>query len=353
MKILHTADVHIKEFEDERWLTLQKIIEVGKEQNIEILAISGDLFDKDIDAEILRPKIRDLFSNNPFKIIIIPGNHDSESYASDMYFGEDAIVLTDLYAPYESEDVVIWGMPFEPIDSERVLTKLHSLRDKLNSKKKNILLYHGELLDAFFSRKDFGDEGEEQYMPVKLSYFKDLKVDYILSGHFHSNFDIRMLENGGYFVYPGSPISITKRETGQRKVNIFKVGEPPKEYTLDTPHFEEIVIELDPFLEENPVDMIKERFDNIHPTSKIILTVKGYINSEKINMGEQELHEEIKKILKGKYVEEHPEFHDIQNILEDDLFKSFKGKLERTGFIEEKKKQMINIAIKALMGAKS
>ncbi|MHC1636382.1 MAG: metallophosphoesterase [Candidatus Methanospirareceae archaeon] len=63
---------------------------------MELFVISGDLFDKGIDAEILRPKIREIFSNNGFKIILIPGNHDSEAYKSGMYFGEDTIVLTDL-----------------------------------------------------------------------------------------------------------------------------------------------------------------------------------------------------------------------------------------------------------------
>jgi len=79
MKILHTADIHLKEYEDERWKALEKLIEIGKKEKVEIFAISGDLFNKDIDAENLRPKIRELFSYNGFQIILIPGNHDSDS----------------------------------------------------------------------------------------------------------------------------------------------------------------------------------------------------------------------------------------------------------------------------------
>ncbi len=220
MKIIHTADLHLKEYKDERWKALEELMAIGKKAKIEILTICGDLFDKDIDAETLRPKIREIFSNNGFKIVLISGNHDSVSYKSGMYFGED---VTDLINPFECHDVNIWGMPFEPIEREEMIDRLHSLARVLDPSKKNILLYHGELLDAFFSRKDFGDEGEERYMPVKLSYFRDLKIDYILAGHFHSKFDIRRLENGGYFVYPGSPVSITKRETGIRKINMFEL----------------------------------------------------------------------------------------------------------------------------------
>ncbi len=348
MKILHTADIHLKEYNDERWEVLQKLIELGKKEKIEIFVISGDLFDKGIDAENLRPKIREIFSNNGFKIVLIPGNHDSDSYR-DMYFGEDAVTLTELDTPFEYEDVKLWGMPFERVEGESILKKFHSLATKLTANTKNILLYHGELLDVFFSRNDFGDEGEERYMPVKLSYFKGINVDYVLAGHFHSKFDIRKLENNGFFVYPGSPVSITKRETGQRKVNIFEVGDPPDEYLLDSPHFEELVIDLDPLKDRDPVAIVKEHIEKVHPRAKIILTIKGYINSEKTKISESEFVKRIKEITGERCIEEHFELKDIHLILENDLFKSFINKLENTDYSEEKKRQMRDIAIKAMM----
>jgi DNA repair exonuclease SbcCD nuclease subunit len=349
MKILHTADIHLREYEDERWKTLQRLIEIGKAEKIEIFVISGDLFDKGIDAESLRPKIRGIFSNTGFKIIMIPGNHDNESYKSGMYFGEDTVILTDLNEPFEYKDLRIWGLPFESIEGEKILDKLHSIENDLTTDKKNILLYHGELLDAFFSRKDFGEEDEGRYMPIKLSYFKDLHIDYVLAGHFHSKFDMWELENGGYFVYPGSPVSITKREIGQRKVNIFEVGKPPKEYPLNTFHFEEVVIEFGPFMEKKPVEIVKEKLKRVHFNASIILTIKGYINSEEIKMNESELVKQIREITKGKSVEEHFVFRDIHTILEDDLFKSFLNKLEKTNFTEEKKRQLTDLAIRAMM----
>ena len=107
MKILHTADIHLREYDDDRWKTLQKLIEIGKKEKIEIFVISGDLFDKGINAENLRPKIREIFSNTNFKIVIIPRNHDSDSYASGMYFGEDAVILTDLDNPFKYKDINI------------------------------------------------------------------------------------------------------------------------------------------------------------------------------------------------------------------------------------------------------
>ena len=354
MKILHTSDIHLREYGDDRWETLQRLIEIGKKEKIEIFVISGDLFDKGIDAENLRPKIREIFSDTGFRIVLIPGNHDSDSYASGMYFGEDTVILTDLNSPFQCKDVVVWGIPFEPIGGEKILGKLHSLANNLTPHKKNILLYHGELLNVFFSRRDFGDEGKERYMPVKISYFKDLKLDYILAGHFHSSFDVQRLENGGYFVYPGSPISITKRETGQRKVNIFEIGKPPREYPLDTPHFEEVIIEFDPFKDRKPIEAVEKHFNSLHPEARIILTVEGFVNGEAIGMTEVELVKQIRKVAGTRCVEApRCEFRDIRRILENDLFKTFIEKLEQTDYEEEKKKRMRDIVIKAMMEARS
>lgn len=352
MKILHTADIHIREYGDERWESLQGLIELGKKERVEIFVVSGDLFDRGIDAENLRPRIREIFSDTGFKIVVIPGNHDNDSYKSGMWFGEDTVILTSLNIPFEYKAVKIWGMPFEPIEGEEILHKLRALGDNLTRDKRNILLYHGELLDAFFSRRDFGDEGEERYMPVKLSYFKDLEIDYVLAGHFHSRINSWKLENGGYFVYPGSPISITRRETGQRKVNLFEPGKPPSEYPLDTPHFEEVVIELNPFQDKRPIEKVRERFRNLHRKARVILTVKGFLNGRVIGMGEQTVVEEIKKIAAERCVVERYEFRDIQAILDDDLVKRFMQKLEQTGYEEGKKREMCDTALKAFMDTK-
>jgi len=353
IKILHTADLHIKQYGDERWKALQKLIEIGKREKIDIFVISGDLFNSGVNAENLRGQVREIFSNNNFKVLIIPGNHDKESYRSDMYFGEDTVVLNNPLKPFERENIRIVGIPFEQMEGAKLINKIRFLKkDVLIGDKTNVLLYHGELLDTFFSRRDFGDEGEGRYMPVKLSYFKDLNIDYVLAGHFHSRFDVQKLENGGYFVYPGSPISITKREIGPRKVNIFQVGKSPKEYLLDTPHFEEVAIEFDPIQDKDPLEIIEKRISNLRPEASIILTIKGFINGKIIGMSETELIKRIKEITTGKCIEEHCEVKDIQTILDDSLFKNFMNKLAQTDYEKEKKRQMRDVAIKAITEVK-
>ena len=347
MKLLHTADIHLREYQDERWGALLNLIEVGKQNKVDLLVICGDLFDGVIEAESLRPHIRDVFSKTGFKVLIIPGNHDCDSYREGMYFGEDVFILGE--KPLEYNTLRIVGLPFEPIHGEALLRKIRSLKEILRPDKKNILLCHGELLDAFFSRACFGDEGEARYMPLKLSYFSEMNIDYVLAGHFHTKFDTWELSDGGYFVYPGSPVSITKSETGQRKVNIFEPGEPPREYLIDTPHYQEVTIELDPFRDESPLEILKQTFKALHPQAKVILTLRGYINSERIRTSESSLVAELREIAKGKCVEERYEFRDICSILENEIFKSFTSRAIELGYTEEKLGQLQHTIIQAMM----
>lgn len=353
MKILHTADIHLRQQEDQRWKTLRKLIDIGKEEKIKIFVISGDLFDRGVDAEKLRTKIRKLFSDNGFKIVIIPGNHDRNSFRHGLFFGDDTIILNDPLKPFELGGVRIVGLPFEQIEGEEILNKLSEIKRVLTDDKKNILLCHGELLDSFFSRRDFGEEGTDRYMPFWLYYFNDLNVDYVLGGHFHTAFDVRKLKNEGYFVYPGSPLSITKREIGQRKVNIFEVGKHPKEYPIDSPHFEKVFIEFSPFERASPVNQVNSIIKELHADAKAILRVGGYINRKEIKMTEIELKDNITEIAGKKCEEIVFEFSDIQEIIEDDLFEEFLNKLKNSDVEEERKKRLIEVAIKAMIEAKS
>lgn len=329
------------------------MIDIGKKEKIDVLAISGDLFDKGIDAERLRPHIREIFSKTGFKILIIPGNHDADSFESGLYYGEDAIVLNDTI-PQDFGDARIIGVPYEPIEMEDVFSKIQSLKRSFTEDKTNILMYHGELLDLFFSREDLGDEGQKRYMPIKASFLDDLKIDYVLAGHFHTRFDTMKLNNGGLFIYPGSPISITKAETGQRKANMLTLGKSPNEYPLDTFHYERVIIEFDPFSEVNPIELVKETFQKLHPQAKILLTFGGHINSKKLGISESQLIDQLKVLVKGRGAEESSyQFSDIKKILDNDIFQSFKQKVEAGDYEAEKREKMLRIAIQAMMEAQA
>lgn len=86
-KILHTSDLHLSEVKPETIDALDKILQLAKENEVDLVTIAGDIFDTVEDAEALRPTLRSKLSNLDFEIIAIPGNHDIESYSGNLNFG--------------------------------------------------------------------------------------------------------------------------------------------------------------------------------------------------------------------------------------------------------------------------
>lgn len=351
MKILHTADLHLTGVHDNRWHTLAELLRIGKAQSVDLFVICGDLFDRSIDSERLRPQIRELFSGNGFRILILPGNHDQNAYREGLFFGDDVSIVNDWKTPFEIGDVSVWGIPFEKLSGTETIERIRAIASSLTGSRTNILLLHGELLDSFFQRTDFGDEGQERYMPVRLSYFENTGFDYVLAGHFHRSFDIRSLHDGGSFVYSGSPVSITKRETGRRRINLFSTGGEPCEFLLDSFHYESVRFDFDPFSSSDPFEALKQRLDEIHPSAKILLEVGGYIDSSRIAMSEKEVIDRIADIVgpradKSTYV-----LKDTWTTIEDELFKKVREKIDHKNFGEEHKERMLKFALRAMMEA--
>jgi len=357
MKILHTGDIHLKSVNDERLEAFREIINIGKRENIDVLVIAGDMFDKGINGEELRPHIRRLFEDVDFETLILPGNHDYGVFKSGLYWGKNTKVLNDYMQPYSKDDVDFWALPFEDISEEEILKRLYEINEKMDDSRTNILIFHGELVDAYGWSAGFGDEGEYRYMPIKKTYFKNTKIKYVLAGHYHTNFDVIELPNGGYFVYPGSPVSITSKETGKRKVNIFQVGEIPQEYSLSTFHYEYFEVHLDPFKEQNPIESIKEVVDkhlNI-PECRIILKVSGFFNGAKYNVKEKDIEEYLIEIknkhpeLIGKTINE---CRDLRDIINNNIFQDFLERLKKKGYDGDVQQKITEYVIKAMMGAR-
>ena len=193
-------------------------------------------------------------------------------------------------------------------------------------------------------------------MPIKKAYFKNTKIKYVLAGHFHTNFDIIDLPNGGYFVYPGSPVSITSKELGKRKVNLFEVGEAPKELPLDTFHYEFLDIHIDPFIDKNPLEYIEEKFNEYLNRSdtnyKLMIKIDGYIDSSKYGVTEEDIDTHIRSLREqypGVIYEVRNEIRDLSFVLNNEIFKEFTKRLANKDYDEEEKRGITEYVIKAMM----
>lgn len=353
MKILHTSDLHLTEESAERWSALEELVQLAIEKQVSILVIAGDLFDQESAAEILRSRLRKIISAGDFHTIILPGNHDYRAYRSGLYFGENVTVLNDWEKPYCHENNVFWGLPYEKLSGEHLINRLKQIGDRMNPKENNFLIYHGELLDAFYSRHDLGDEGDQRYMPAKLSYFESLPVKYILAGHFHSRCTSWQLSAGGLFIYSGSPVAVTRRETGLRVVNLIGEGEQPVEIPLRTYHFEDLQIMLDPFDPVDPLELIEEKLCDIDPEARLLLKVRGFINSAETGITESELAEKINEKVNGRsVVEAEFDFLDIQHIIGDDIYKRYSELLLEKDYSPEFRQNISMMVIRAFREVK-
>ena len=127
MKILHTSDLHLgrnlKEeslYDDQKYM-LDEIIDVIKEQKVDVVIIAGDIYDKSIpsvDAVNLFNDFLDKLADLKTETIIISGNHDSNerlAFGSNL-FGKLNIHIETEYTgkmkKYSYNDVDIYTLPF-------------------------------------------------------------------------------------------------------------------------------------------------------------------------------------------------------------------------------------------------
>ena len=350
MKILHTADIHLKTVGDERWSALEQILEMARVHGVSLIVISGDLFSRQLDAQRLKGPLRDLMRAVKCEVVVLPGNHDVLSLHAGDDYGDNVTVLASHEQELDFGDVRLFGLPFEKIVGEKVLERLLSIKGRVRKNATNILLYHGELLDLSYSGKSFGDEEQSSYMPVRLPFFDNLGIDYVLAGHFHSNFQ-SLRYNNGYFVYPGSPVSVTKKETGIRKVNVFKLGEPPKAEIINSFHYRDVRVFLNPFSVRDPIETIEGELQGFHPDAHVQVTVTGFVDLEMIEKTEKEFNAAIRSLLTPSVELVSSQWQNISEVRRNSLFIRFLEKLEEGDHPDGAKGDLRRLAMESMMEA--
>lgn len=355
MKILHTGDLHITDVGDQRWEALIQVLSITREEKADVLVISGDLFNSDTDADALRVPLRSLFDGAEFTTLIIPGNHDSNAYDSGLFFGERVRALSEADWSkniVDIDDVRFIGIPFEEISAQEFRQRLWQLENSIDSRHTNVLIYHGELLDASYERDAFGHESG-RYMPSRLSFYEELGVDYVLAGHFHVNFDVWEIGENSFYVYPGSPTSITRKEVGKRQAALIEVGGSPRPIPLDTHHYERLEITLNAFEENNPLEAIAARLRSVDSAATLILSIGGTITGDEAHLVGA-VNDAIANL-----AAEPPEygFRDISRVVNHPIFELFTKKVNAqqnnrgAAITDEEAKQLREIVIQAIAEA--
>ena len=218
MKILHLSDLHIGKIvleqsmlDDQKYM-LNQIIEKIKEEKIELVLISGDIYDRGVppsDAvtvlnNFLKVLIKDLY----LKVCIIAGNHDSKerlNFGSEI-FKSDGLYISSIYNgnidKVELEDeygkLNIYMLPYiKPIEVRQFfeedvdVSSYHNavkeviLKENINEKERNIILSHQFVTSGGIEPEK--SESETLYLGgtenVDVSCYD--KFDYVALGHIH------------------------------------------------------------------------------------------------------------------------------------------------------------------------
>lgn len=209
MKFIHTADIHwgMVPDSDRPWgkkreqairLTFQAIVEEAREQRVDLLLISGDLFHRQPLARDLK-ELNYLFSTIPqTRVVIIAGNHDRVRRSSALLsFNWNSNVTylmdEDLASVYfEDLNTEVYGFSYHTPEILEGKTSNFVIPDNRRNK---ILMIHG---------------GDTKHLPFDKNSLAAMPFSYIALGHIHK--PAILIENR--MAYPGSPEPLDLTETG-------------------------------------------------------------------------------------------------------------------------------------------
>ncbi|HEX7318838.1 MAG TPA: metallophosphoesterase [bacterium] len=211
MKVLHTADLHLKEGEEDRQGILKDLVQKANEVKAGAFIIAGDLFESDKDAAILRSKVKSIFDQCRAPVIIIPGNHDPGSFGPDYDYGRNVIqAYKRPVTIFEIGPLKVAAIPYHEVDFTECVKDLPRNID--------ILVAHGTVYDQSFIFA-FLDEEEEEgktYMPMMPSNLAGI-CRYCALGHLHTR-SIRVQYQNTHVAYPGSPVALSTKCDTERAV---------------------------------------------------------------------------------------------------------------------------------------
>lgn len=226
IKLLHTADIHIgaaesflKENSDSRrfetLLTFEKIIDLGIENKVDVIAIAGDLFDSNnIEERFITAVFEKIANASPIRVIFAAGNHDPLSADSPFLnrsLPENLYVLgtSDECITFEDLSLKVYGRSFE----HNYLQGEENFTLKTDDGFINLLVQHGEL------KSDLSSD----YNAITPRFVKNSGMDYIALGHVHKRTEIGKIEKTA-FAYCGCPEGQGFDELDQKGVYIGEIG---------------------------------------------------------------------------------------------------------------------------------
>lgn len=253
LKILHTSDWHIGkqllkvDFNEDMELFFNWLINTISSENIEILLMSGDLFDQANPSQSAMMQYYQFLKRMiplKCKIIITGGNHDSPQVLNApkelLHFLDIEVIggapenISNLFIPIEknNEKLVVAAVPFLRDKDVRKSAPGESYEDKMEQIKEGLKVYF-EDVNKYYSENYSGfnyvvmahlfaqgaqtSESEREIQignqaGIEAAIFGDYP-DYVALGHIHKPQIVGL----PHIRYSGSPISLSFSEKLDRK----------------------------------------------------------------------------------------------------------------------------------------
>jgi DNA repair exonuclease SbcCD nuclease subunit len=276
IRFLQTSDVHLRSDRPERRKALELIFELAASRSVDAVLIAGDLFDRACDAPQERTFVRQLIESvAPRPVVLVPGNHDADSFGPGTDYGANAHVLAT--PPYDS--VTIGGLAVIGVPYQHGRTAAECLTGHASDPRFTVLVGHGTL--ALSGAAAFAGDGEDgAYMPF---FPGDLqrRCCYAALGHLHSGGNLILREEGRLFAYAGSPVATSRRELGPRGVLVVDV-EPAvgvlshEVAPLATAYYERAEVTCTPGQEANAIEQLaREALLHRKPGARVLARLSG------------------------------------------------------------------------------
>lgn len=205
MKIIHCSDLHLdskmeanlnkekaRERKNEILITFQNMVKYANENEVKVIIIAGDLFDKKNVSVKVRNIVRDTikaYSNIDF--LYLKGNHDISNFLeNDDEIPKNLKMFENKkWTTYRYENnITIAGIEVLENNVNNIYNSLI-----LNKNDINIVVMHGQ--ESKYKIKD-NDE------IINLQELKNKNIDYLALGHIHT-YKNQNLDNRGEYCYCG------------------------------------------------------------------------------------------------------------------------------------------------------
>ncbi len=313
MKIAVTADLHLTTREDhpERYRALEDILSQVRQDQVGIVILAGDLFDKTLHSYSEFESLCSRPENREIAFHIIPGNHDAGISGSAIASENVHIITQPQLIPLDAGTAEFLFIPY--LEGKTMGECIVPFLDQLPSRNW-VLIGHGDWSGVI---KEANPYEPGVYMPLTNRDLDMFQPHRAILGHIHKPSDREPVH------YVGSPCGLDITETGQRRFLVYDTDSgdiQSKFVNTDLIYFNEhfVVVPMEDeqaFIERMVQSRIEsgELKDHEHTKVQVRVKVSGYSSDRTV------LKDAVKRAFNG-YVFYNDEEPDISSVsLSDDV----------------------------------